>query len=77
MPKTTAQIIESHSYTEEGYFRPSDLMLAGYGGTQISSSNWDPDGAPVSSGWSFSPTDRWHFEDGSVLEVTYSGCYAS
>lgn len=77
MNQPIAQILQAGSYNEEGYARPSDLLLAGHGGTQVASSNWDEDGAPISTGWSFSPSDGWYFPDGSTLEVTHSGCYAS
>ncbi len=66
MSQTIAQQIEAESYDEDGYSRPSPA------GKLIWSSNWHSG----TSGWSFSPTEIYEFEDGSKLEVGYSGCWA-
>lgn len=73
---TTAQRFADAAYDDDGYCRPSDLALGTAGGIKTESSNWGADGATVTSGYSFSPTDVWEFPDGSTLIVDYSGCSA-
>jgi hypothetical protein len=73
--KTIAQLFAEMTMdrTEEylAYVRPTTDELERFGHL-IASSNWGPDGEPVSSGVSFSPTEMWEFSDGSRLEVTCS-----
>ena len=73
---TTAQTIHNYAYdTPTGeYARPQENYLRANGGVLVDSSNWDADGAQVSSGWSFSPTETWEFPDGSAIEITCQGC---
>ena len=64
--RSMAENAESLSYEYGRYLRLQDKELKELGGVLTWSSN---DGERDIS---FSPTERWEFEDGSVLEVGYS-----
>ena len=72
MKSAAEQVVDfAYSLRDDGFYcRPRDGELRDFGGRLISSSN---DGESIIS---FSPTDVWGFEDGSLVEITCSDATA-
>jgi len=66
---STASEIVSRSYPHGQYSRSlAERMAEALDGVVTDSSNWSSD--PLS----YSPTERWEFSDGSILEIAHAAC---